>query len=174
MGEWERRKQGNECYIWSPQMEGRFAVVGTLPRTHTAQQRRRHSIWTLCLWENGYVHVYVLVRWIIIRGQAWVSMHLLIWCFVMAHKLWITAGFVTVCCSMSMVSKTLCSHFSGQGSYYGYTHAWTKFQSWAESLALMSLCMVLTCSKRTQLLCVIRWYRLWAVLPLSVMPQSSR
>ena len=24
------------------------------------------------------------------------------------------------------VSKTSCSHFSSQGSYYGYTHAWTK------------------------------------------------
>ena len=40
-----------------------------------------------------------------------------------------TAGFVTVCCSMSMVSKTLCSHFSSQGSYYSYTHAWTKFHN---------------------------------------------
>ena len=47
----------------------------------------------------------------------------------MAHKPRKTAGFVTVCCSMSMVSKTLCSHFSSQGSYYGYTHAWTKFHN---------------------------------------------
>ena len=28
----------------------------------------------------------------------------------------ITAGFVTVCCFMTMVSKTSCSHFSGKGS----------------------------------------------------------
>ena len=41
----------------------------------------------------------------------------------MVHKRW---DLSLVCCSMSMVSKTLCSHFSGQGSYYGYTHARTK------------------------------------------------
>jgi len=39
----------------------------------------------------------------------------------MAHKPWITAGFVTVCYSMSMVSRTSCSHFVCQGSYYA-TH----------------------------------------------------
>ena len=33
------------------------------------------------------------------------------WFNVMAHKPWITAEFVTVCCSMSMVSNTLSSHF---------------------------------------------------------------
>ena len=49
----------------------------------------------------------------------------------MAHKPWRTAGFVTVCCSMTVVSKTLCSHFSSQGSYYGYTYTWTKLvMSW--------------------------------------------
>ena len=57
--------------------------------------------------------------------------------FCHAHKPWITAGFVTVCCSMSMVSKTLYSHFSSQGSYYtSYSHSWTKLHnllSWAES-----------------------------------------
>ena len=43
---------------------------------------------------------------------------------VMAHKPWITAEFVTVCCSgMSVVSNTSCSHFLGQWSYHGYTHA---------------------------------------------------
>jgi len=35
----------------------------------------------------------------------------------MARKPWITAEFVTIWCSTIMVSKTLCSHFSGQGSY---------------------------------------------------------
>ena len=51
----------------------------------------------------------ILVRWFIIGGRAWASMH---WWF----KPWITAGFVTVCCFMSMVSKTSRSHFSGKGS----------------------------------------------------------
>ena len=32
-------------------------------------------------------------------------------------------------CSMSKISKTLCSHFSGQGSYYSYTHTWTKLHN---------------------------------------------
>ena len=32
----------------------------------------------------------------------------------MAHKPWITAEFVIVCCSTSVVSKTFCSHFFGQ------------------------------------------------------------
>ena len=40
-----------------------------------------------------------------------------------------TMEFVTVCCSMRMVGKTLCSHFSSQGSYYSYTHAWTKLNN---------------------------------------------
>ena len=54
--------------------------------------------------------------------------------FVMPHKSWITAGFATVCCSMSLVSKTSCSHFVCQGSYYD-THTLglnftNKFMSW--------------------------------------------
>ena len=36
------------------------------------------------------------------------------WFNVMAHK---PAEFATVCCSMSVVSNTLCSHFFGQWSY---------------------------------------------------------
>ena len=73
------------------------------------------------------------MRW----GQARVSNALL------AHQPWIIAGFVTGCHSMSMVSKTQCSHFSGQGSYYGYTHAGLNFtmKSWPESLVLMSVIM---------------------------------
>ena len=52
----------------------------------------------------------IVERWFIIRGRARVRMD----CW---FKPWITAGFVTVCCFiMSMVSKTLCSHFSGKGS----------------------------------------------------------
>ena len=30
---------------------------------------------------------------------------------------------------VSVVSKTSCIHFSGQGSHYGYTHAWTKLHN---------------------------------------------
>ena len=35
------------------------------------------------------------------------------WLNVMTLNPWITAKFVTVCCSMNVVSKTLCSHFFG-------------------------------------------------------------
>ena len=77
----------------------------------------------------------------------------------MAHKSWI----VTVCCSMSMVSKSWWSHFSSQGSYYA-THTlglnFTK-KYWAKSLTLMSVIMHGSYLKRTQLLCVIWWYCLW-------------
>ena len=45
VGEWGRRKWGNEYYIWSHQAEGRFALVQILPKV--ALQRWRHSIWTL-------------------------------------------------------------------------------------------------------------------------------
>ena len=71
----------------------------------------------------------------------------------MAHKSWITAGFFTVCCSMSMVSRTSCSHFTCQGSYYA-THTLVlsfTMKSWAESLVpfiWVSLCMALTWSER--------------------------
>ena len=57
------------------------------------------------------------------RGASLSEHVLLIESFVMAHKSWITAGFVTVCCSMSMVSKTSCSHFACQGSYYATQRA---------------------------------------------------
>ena len=37
---------------------------------------------------------------------------------------------VTVCCSMSMVSKTLYSHFTYQRSYTAsYSHSWTKLHN---------------------------------------------
>ena len=50
------------------------------------------------------------------HGRAWHS----ITCQMIYHpgaslsEQWITAVFVTVCCSMSMVSNTLCSHFFGR------------------------------------------------------------
>ena len=90
----------------------------------------------------------------------------------MANKPRITAGFITVFCSMSMISTTLCSHFSSQGSYYDYTHAWTKLHtevmSWIWCL-WVSLCMALTWSELN--------YCAWFVpsvssLPLSVMVRS--
>ena len=66
-----------------------------------------------------------------------------------AHKPWITAGFVTVCCSMSMVAKqNFMQPFLRSMKLLRYTHTWTK-KSWAESLALMHdvIIMVLTWSK---------------------------
>ena len=63
-------------------------------------------------------------------------------------------SFVTVCCSMSMVSKTSCSHFCGQGSYStSTTHTLGlnfTIKLWAEFLAPLwvSLCMTLTWSER--------------------------
>ena len=77
--------------------------------------------------------------------------------FVMAHKSRITAGFVTVCCFMSMVSKTSCSNFTCQGSYYATHTLGLNFttKSRAESLVLMSVIMHGPYLKRMQLLCVI-------------------
>ena len=67
------------------------------------------------------------------------------WFNVMAQKPWITAEFVTVCCSMSMVSNTLCSHFFGQWSYCGYTHTLTKLHTevtrWISRAYECRLCM---------------------------------
>ena len=100
----------------------------------------------------------VLVRWFI--HGAWASMHC---CFVMARKPLITAEFITVCCSMSMVSKTSCSHFSAQGSYYathtlGHNVVVTRLNLWH----LMSVIVYDPYLKGTQLLCMIWWYHLWA------------
>ena len=61
----------------------------------------------------------------------------------LAHKPWITAGFVTVGCSMSMVSKTLCNHFACQGSYHT-THTFGlnfTIKTWAESLVLIRMAL---------------------------------
>ena len=46
--------------------------------------------------------------------------------FVLAHKPWITAGFVTVCCSMSMVSKNFMHPLLRLTKLPRYTHASTK------------------------------------------------
>jgi len=84
------------------------------------------------------------------------------WFNVMVHKPWIMAEFVTVCCSMSMVSKTSCSHFFSQWSYWGYTHALTKLHteviSWISRAYECRLCMAYLNTKR-DLHC------LWAACP---------
>ena len=71
----------------------------------------------------------------------------------MAHKPWITAGFVTACCSMGIVSKTSCIHFS----------AWCLW---------VSICMALTWSKLN--FCVWFWWPIPSAsnLLLSVMVRS--
>ena len=61
---------------------------------------------------------------------------------------------------MSMVSKTSCSHFTSQGSYYGYTHAWTKLHN--EVMSWMSVIMHGSYLRQTPLLCMIWRYCLWA------------
>ena len=85
----------------------------------------------------------------------------------MARKPRMTAGFITACCFI-MVSKTSCSNFSGQGSYYSYTHTFGlnfTMKSWAEFLALMNDIMHGQYLTQTQLLYLIWWYRLWAACP---------
>jgi len=76
----------------------------------------------------------------------------------MAHKPLIATGFVTVCCSMSTASKTSCSHFSAQGSYYAIHTLGLNFtmKSWTESLVLMSAIMHGPYLKQTQLYCA--WF----------------
>ena len=101
----------------------------------------------------------------------------------MAHKPCLTAGFLTVCCYMSMLSKTPCSqssivliryrwsyilkncsHFSSQGSYYDYTHTYTT-----EVMSLISganecqLCIVLTWRELNYT--VRNLYHLWTASP---------
>ena len=83
---------------------------------------------------------------------------------------WIIAGFVTVCCSMSMVSKTVCAAISAVKKPTTL-HTCTlglnfTMKSWAESLALMSVIIIHGPHlKQTQLLCMIWRYRLWAACP---------
>ena len=56
-----------------------------------------------------------------------------------AHKPWITAGFVTVYFSVSMVNKNFMQPFLRSTKLLCYTRAWTKLHklSWTESLVLM-------------------------------------
>ena len=68
----------------------------------------------------------LLVRWFIIEGWAWASMHCWFNVLSCTHKPWMTAGFVTVCCSMSMVSKNFMQPFLRSTKLLRYTHAPTK------------------------------------------------
>jgi len=90
------------------------------------------------------------------------------WFNVMAHKPWITAEFVTLCWSMSMVSNTLCSHFFGQWSYWGYTHAFTNLHievmSWISCAYDCRLCMDLP-EANSITITVHDLYCLWAACP---------
>ena len=104
---------------------------------------------------QGENNVFILVRW------AWASLSkhvLLIKCFVMVHKPWITAGFVAkLCAAISPVKEaTTVTHTLG----LNFT-----VNSWAESLVLMSVIMHGSYLKWTQLLCMIWRYRLWAACP---------
>ena len=80
--------------------------------------------------------------------------------------------FVTVCCSMSVVSNTSCSHFFGQWSYWGYIHAFTKLRAgvmrWISHAYECRLCMDFTWSE----LNYSTWFVLSVSLPLSVMIHS--
>ena len=87
----------------------------------------------------------------------------------MAHKPWITAEFVTVCSSLSVVSNTSCSHFFGQWSYWSYTHAFTKLHTKVMSCAYECRYMHATYLKQTQLPCMICSV---SSPPLSVMVRS--
>ena len=49
------------------------------------------------------------------------------WLFTDTQDHGITAKFVTVSYSMSVVSNSSCSHFFGQWSYWGYTHALCRY-----------------------------------------------
>ena len=104
---------------------------------------------------------YLLARWFIIREWAWAAC---IADLMFCHGTQ-TMGFVTVCCSVNMqVSKTLCSHFSGQRSTTATHTLGLNFtmKSWAESLTRRSVIMNGPYLKWTQLLCMIWRYRLWA------------
>jgi len=106
--------------------------------------------------------IFRLVRWFIIGGEPErASIADLMFCHGTQ-----TLGFVTVCCSMSMVSNFV-QPFCLSRKLLCYTHAWTKLHNklWAKSLALMSVSMHGPYLKRTQLLCMIWRYSLWAACP---------
>ena len=78
----------------------------------------------------------------------------------MAHKPWITAGFVTVCCSMSRYGKQNFVQPFFRCCYYSYTHELdNEVTSWISGNYVIMDGPYL---KWTQLVCVIWRYRLWA------------
>ena len=102
---------------------------------------------------NAMPHL-TLVRWFIIGGRAWVSIHC--WCHGtqtkdssrICHCLLFhehsKQNFVQPCIS-AVKETTMATHTLGLNT----------IKSWAESLALMSVIMHCPYLKRTQLLCVI-------------------
>jgi len=85
----------------------------------------------------------------------------------MAHKPWITAGLSAV---HEHGKQNFMQPFRLSRKLQHYTHAWTKLHkevvSWLISGAIyMSVIMHGPYLKRTQLLCVICWYHLWAACP---------
>ena len=97
------------------------------------------------------------------RGAS-LSEYALLFCH--AHKPWIKAGFVTVCCSVSMVSKNFMQPFLRSTKLLLSTHTHTLGLNFTNchELNLWRLDVIIygPYLKRTQLLCVIWRYRLWA------------
>ena len=117
------------------------------------------------LWMYG---IYQLVRWFLIRGRAWASMHnLLMFC----HG--------TQIMDNSRICDCLLFHEHGKQNFVQpfrlsrkllrYTHAWTKLHnevmSWISGAVYMSVIMHGPYLKQTQLLCVIWRNHLWAACP---------
>ena len=64
------------------------------------------------------------------------------------------------------VSKTSCSHFSSQGSYYGYTHAWTKLYNEVTSCIIDSHCAASVLGAGSLLSCFRRSFGIYFFLHL--------
>ena len=79
------------------------------------------------------MYILGLVRWFIIVGAS-LSEQCIADLNVMAHKPWITAEFVTVCCFMSVVSNTVLLRLHTRFNYINFT-----LKIWAKFLALMSV-----------------------------------
>ena len=78
----------------------------------------------------------------------------------MAHKPWITAGFITVCCFMSMVSKNFVQTFLWSRKLLCYTQFVMSWISGAYVVIIHGPYL-----KQTKLLCVVWQYRLLAACP---------
>ena len=89
----------------------------------------------------------LLVRWFIIMGVSLSEQCIADSLNVMAHKSWITAEFVTVCCSISVVKQYFVQPFLRlmKLTYWGYTHAFTNLHNevirWISHAYQCRLCM---------------------------------